>query len=106
MRPCGTVLRKILAVSIPGSRIVWVYSARPLTLACASSRGTERPICLPATASVIAILVRRSYCATDIDAQQFAFIGGRAAQIADDHRFGCFCLARTPQHPVIDGGTR
>ena len=43
MRPCATVLRKILACSIPGSRMVWMYSARPVTLSRLSSRGTERP---------------------------------------------------------------
>jgi hypothetical protein len=32
---------------MPGSRIRWVYSARPVTLSRASNRGTERPICPP-----------------------------------------------------------
>ena len=45
--PCATVLRKSLATSIPGSRIVSTYSARPVTLSRPSSRGTERPICEP-----------------------------------------------------------
>ena len=31
MRPCATVQRKILPYSMPGSRIRWVYSARPVT---------------------------------------------------------------------------
>ncbi len=44
MRPWATVLRKILACSMPGRRMVWVYSARPVTLSRASSRGSERPI--------------------------------------------------------------
>ena len=44
IRPCATVLRKILAWSMPGSRIKWVYSARPVTFSRASRRGTERPI--------------------------------------------------------------
>src|SRR5262249_30023955 len=51
MRPCATVLRKILACSMPGSRMVWVYSARPVTLSRASSRGSERPTCAPTRAS-------------------------------------------------------
>src|SRR5580700_1330347 len=47
MRPCGTVERKILPYSMPGSRIRWVYSARPVTFSRASSRGIERPIWPP-----------------------------------------------------------
>src|SRR2546427_4823133 len=47
MRPCATVLRKIFPNSMPGKRMVWVYSASPLTLACASRRGNERPTCPP-----------------------------------------------------------
>src|SRR6202049_2464330 len=44
MRPCGTVLRAIFAHSMPGRRRLWTYSARPVTLARASTRGSERPI--------------------------------------------------------------
>src|SRR5580704_4375058 len=47
MRPCGTVERKILPCSMPGSRIRCVYSARPVTFSRASSRGIERPIWPP-----------------------------------------------------------
>src|SRR5580704_2593324 len=47
MRPCGTVERKILPCSMPGRRIRWVYSARPVTFSRASSRGIERPIWPP-----------------------------------------------------------
>src|SRR6202042_430171 len=47
MRPWGTVERKILPYSMPGSRIRWVYSARPVTFSRASSRGIERPIWPP-----------------------------------------------------------
>src|ERR1700732_2817628 len=47
LRPCGTVERKILPCSMPGSRIRCVYSARPVTFSRASSRGTERPIWAP-----------------------------------------------------------
>ena len=48
--PCATVLRKILACSMPGTRMVWVYSARPVTLSRPSRRGTERPTCEPTLA--------------------------------------------------------
>src|SRR6516162_6737674 len=48
MRPCAMVLRKIFPVSMPGSRMAWVYSARPVTFSRASRRGSERPICPPA----------------------------------------------------------
>src|ERR1700722_8191194 len=47
MRPCATVERKILPYSIPGRRIRWVYSARPVTFSRPSRRGTERPIWPP-----------------------------------------------------------
>ncbi len=43
MRPCGTVLRTILPCSMPGRRRPCMYSARPVTLARASSRGMLRP---------------------------------------------------------------
>src|SRR3979490_1292465 len=52
IRPCATVLRKILPYSMPGRRRLWVYSARPETLSRASRRGSERPIWLPAAAPV------------------------------------------------------
>src|SRR6516225_1278067 len=55
MRPCATVLRKIFPCSMPGSRMVWVYSARPVTLSRASRRGSERPTCPPAAVVVDAI---------------------------------------------------
>src|SRR5262249_53385452 len=48
MRPCATVLRKIFPCSMPGSRMVWAYSAAPVTLSRASRRGKERPTCPPA----------------------------------------------------------
>src|SRR5437870_5651798 len=35
---------------MPGNRMVWVYSARPVTLSRPSRRGTERPICEPTLA--------------------------------------------------------
>src|SRR4051794_15532884 len=45
IRPCGTVLRQIFAHNMPGRRRLWMYSAEPVTLARASIRGSERPIC-------------------------------------------------------------
>src|SRR5215470_11471545 len=57
MRPCATVLRKIFPCSMPGSRMVWVYSARPVTLSRASRRGSERPTCPPA--AVVGVAIRR-----------------------------------------------
>src|SRR5262245_54444155 len=32
---------------MPGNRMVWVYSARPVTFSRASRRGNERPTCPP-----------------------------------------------------------
>ncbi len=37
--PCATVLRNSLAYTMPGTRMVWVYSARPVTLSRLSRRG-------------------------------------------------------------------
>src|SRR5215831_14202280 len=45
MRPWATVERNTLPYSMPGRRRLWAYSARPVTLARASRRGMERPIC-------------------------------------------------------------
>ena len=42
--PCATVLRNNLAYSMPGTRMVCVYSARPVTLSRLSNRNTELPI--------------------------------------------------------------
>ena len=57
MRPCATVLRKSLACSMPGSRMVWTYSARPVTLSRDSRRGTERPTWAPTWARPGPLLV-------------------------------------------------
>src|SRR5882757_6393882 len=66
IRPCATVLRNSLVCSIPASRMVWVYSARPVTLSRPSRRGTERPTCAPTLAlsgfSVVTIGLLRSPC--------------------------------------------
>src|SRR6516164_3475414 len=90
VRPCATVLRKILACSMPGSRMVWVYSARPVTLSRASSRGSER-------------LAHR---ARDIDAREFAFVGGRAAHVRDALGFVGGGVAGARESSVIDGRAR
>src|SRR5262245_2707991 len=91
IRPCGTVLRKSFATSMPGKRMVWTYSARPVTLSRPSVRGTERPICEPALAGVSAMAVlragpRRLNGAPHIDPHQFSFIRHRATHIRDQFR--------------------
>ena len=102
MRPCATVLRKIFAYSMPGRRMLWTYSARPVTLARPSRRGTERPTCADLGVeglSVAAIsALRPSVHApargprADVDAHQFALVGRRAAHVGDD-------LALPPPRP-------
>jgi len=42
--PCATVLRNIFPVEHAGDPHIMTYSARPVTLARASRRGTSRPI--------------------------------------------------------------
>src|SRR5215475_6100349 len=51
IRPCASVLRNSLAWSMPEMRIVWVYSARPVTFSRPSRRGSERPTCAPTLAA-------------------------------------------------------
>ena len=94
--PCATVLRNSLACSMPGSRMVWVYSARPVTLSRPSRRGTERPTCEPTLAlpglRVVAISALRSVQgrangAPDVDPHQFALVGHRAAHVGDELAF-------------------
>src|ERR1019366_4343059 len=84
-RPCGTVLRKILQYSIPGRRRLCVYSARPLTLARASSRGIARPTWLMVSMSSMNLnrecLPNRT---SDIDTQQLSLVSGGALGIAYD----------------------
>src|SRR3990172_8027883 len=46
MLACATVLRKIFPYSMPGKRMLCMYSARPVTFSRPSSRGTERPTCV------------------------------------------------------------
>src|SRR5690348_11615087 len=80
MRPCATVLRKILPYSIPGSRRLCTYSARPVTLSHDSSRGTERPT-WPVS---VACVARFIHCPLEINADQMLLVGGRAVQVAFD----------------------
>ena len=66
IKPWATVLRNILATSMPGSRMLWTYSARPVTLSRPSVRSTERPIWEPALViaagvSIVAISALRSH---------------------------------------------
>src|SRR5215467_5336899 len=88
---------------MPGRRRLWTYSVRPDTFSRASSRGTERPTCLPCIV-VVAIglgsVDRLAHDATDIDAQQLAFVGGGAAHIGDDLDFLGRSVAGTPQNRV------
>src|ERR1051326_8325424 len=60
MRPCATVLRKILPYSICGRRRLWTYSALPVTLSQDSRRGTERPTC-PVSAPCVARFIEGSF---------------------------------------------
>src|SRR3954467_7536839 len=93
--PCATVLRKILPYSIPGSRRLWTYSARPVTFSHDSSRGTDRPTCGVSAACVARFIDRPLY----VDPNQMLLIGGRAVQVAFDRQaVGGFrrCDARRP----------
>src|SRR3954464_9969708 len=72
MRPCATLERKILPYSIPGSRRLCTYSARPVTLSHDSSRGTERPTCGVSAAWVARFIDRSLY----VDADQVLLVFG------------------------------
>src|SRR5687767_14767521 len=78
MRPCATVLRKILPYSIPGSRRLCTYSARPVTLSHDSSRGTERPTCGVSAACV----ARFIQCPRQKNLDQVPLVGSGAVQVA------------------------
>src|SRR6188508_133095 len=80
MRPCATLLRKIFPYSIPGSRKLCTYSARPVTLSHDSSRGTERPTCGVSVDCVARFIDRPA----QIDAHQMLLVIGRAVQVALD----------------------
>src|SRR5215216_272913 len=97
MRPCATVLRNSFATSMPGSRIVWTYSARPVTLSRLSVRGSERPICEPTFAVVcnfssmaVSAPCFRPGClhrALDVDTHEFPFVRDGAAHISNEFGF-------------------
>src|SRR4249920_3069012 len=80
MRPCETVLRKILPYSMPGSRRLWTYSARPVTLSQDSRRGTERPTCAVSAGCAARFMDRPLH----VDADQLLLVGRGAVQIAFD----------------------
>src|SRR4051812_4367228 len=80
MRPCATLLRKILPCSIPGSRRLCTYSTRPVTLSHDSSRGTERPTCGVSVDCVARFIDRPA----QINLHQMLLVLGRAVQIAFD----------------------
>ena len=112
-RPCATVLRNSFATSMPGSRMVWMYSARPVTLSRPSRRGTERPICEPALAltglqcvghqcAPLAVQ-RRAHGAPDIDAHEFALVRHRAAHVRDELGLFHRRVAGALEQLVVDG---
>src|SRR6185436_5683112 len=80
MRPCATLLRKIFPYSIPGSRRLCTYSARPVTLSHDSSRGTERPTC-GVSAACVARFIDGSL---RVHAHQVLLVFGRPVQVALD----------------------
>ena len=61
MRPCATVLRKILPYSMPGRRRLCTYSARPVTLARAFE-ARHRAADLPRPIVVVAISASSAAC--------------------------------------------
>src|SRR5688500_15457614 len=113
MRPCGTVLRNSFATSMPGSRMVWTYSARPVTLSRLSVRGTERPICEPAFAAMCGASAMaqpraapgRRNGAPDIDPHQFALVRHRAARVRDQLRLVRRRIAGALQQRLVDALT-
>src|SRR5918998_2358461 len=86
MRPWAMLLRKIFPYSIPGSRRLCTYSARPVTLSQDSRRGTDRPTCGVSVACVARFMDRPC----EIDADQLLFVRGGAVQVAFNPNFlGC-----------------
>ena len=114
MRPCATVLRKTLPCSMPGIRIVWVYSARPVTFSRASSRGSERPTCPPVVVVVVmgqvaplpasACSEALPHCAAHIDANELALVGGRAADVGNALGLGGRGFPGTRERRVVHAG--
>src|SRR5689334_16477115 len=96
MRPCATLERKILPYSMPGSRRLWTYSARPVTLSHDSRRGTERPTCGVSVACVARFIDRSFY----VDTDQLLLVGGRAVQVALDLQAVSRLGGRDARRPV------
>src|SRR5688572_16990301 len=88
--PCATVLRKILPYSIPGSRRLCTYSARPVTFSQDSRRGTERPTCGVSVDCVARFMDRPP----EVNADQLLLVRRRAVQVAFDVRLLGGGLAR------------
>jgi hypothetical protein len=65
IRPCAMVLRTTLPCSIPGTRRLWTYSARPVTLSRASSRGMDWPTCGMDQCSHAAVVIPDARVARD-----------------------------------------
>src|SRR5262249_12664301 len=77
---------------MPGSRMLWTYSARPVTLSRPSVRSTERPIWEPALAiaarvSLRAISPLRSHRGghgpLDVDSHKLPLVGRRTAYVGN-----------------------
>src|SRR3954470_7764166 len=96
MRPCETLLRKILPYSIPGRRRLCTYSARPVTLSHDSSRGTERPTWGVSVDCVARFIDRPA----QINLHQMLLVFGRAVQIAFDLQARDRRLAGNARRPV------
>src|SRR5215208_3559755 len=112
MRPCVTVLRNSFATSIPGRRIVWTYSARPVTLSRLSVRGSERPICEPTFAVVcnfssMAVTAPcfgpgRVHRALDVDTHEFPLVRHGAARISNEFGFLHRRIRRAAKERLVD----
>src|SRR5690606_40011343 len=104
---------------MPGRRRLWTYSAFPVTLARAATRGIERPTDSSESAlllflpSIVAKFFapgidsggkRLAQRAAGVDAQQFGFVGRGAAGIANQLGFRRGSLARAGEQNVIGHG--
>src|ERR1700730_13926958 len=83
IRPCATVLRNIFACSMPGSRMGCVYSARPVTFARASMRGSDRPTWPPACGCPSAAVERLAQRAPDKHPHELALVRRGAPHVRD-----------------------
>src|SRR4030095_5395928 len=99
MRPWATVLRKILAYSIPCRRRLCTYSARPVTLSHDSSRGTERPTC-GVSVDWVARFIHRP---AELDLEERPLVFRRAVQVALDLQAFDGRFTGNPHRPVGGG---